>query len=44
MNVYAQSGVKNDIHKERFYQIMEREYGSISNTDTQMEAGDLKVN
>jgi len=42
--VYAQSGEKDDIGKDRFYQIMERAYGSISNTDMQMEAGDLNVN
>lgn len=44
INVYAHSDEKDDIGKNRFYQIMERAYGSVSNTDMQMEAGDLNVN
>jgi len=44
VNVYAQSGEKDGIGKDQLYQFMERAYGSISNTDTQMEAGDLNVN
>jgi hypothetical protein len=40
MNVYAQSVEQDDIGKDRFYQIMEKAYGSISNTDIKMEAGD----
>jgi hypothetical protein len=44
MNVYAQSGEKDDTGKDRFYQIIERAHGSISNIDMQMEAGDLNVN
>jgi hypothetical protein len=43
MKVYAQSGEQDDIGKDRFYQIMERTYGSISNTDIKMEAGDLNA-
>jgi len=43
MNIYAQSGEKDDIAKDRFYQIIARAYGSITNTDMQMGAGELNV-